>query len=250
MKVLGVRIDCVDNARMLARVEQWIDQSNHSHSAQAICRQVCTINPEFVVDAQTNGAFAGALANADLCVPDGIGTLWAANLHGARLSERVTGSDGIYHLCQRAAMRDWSVFFLGAAPGVAKQTAVLLQARYPGLRVCGSESSNPTDEAWAEIHQQLAQSQPDLLFVAFGHPRQDLWIDAHRAELPVKVAMGVGGAFDFVSGVQQRAPQLWQQVGLEWLYRLLREPRRWRRMLKLPKFVGLVLWERLIGVRR
>ena len=127
--------------------------------------------------------------------------------------------------------------------GVAERTAAVLQAQYPGLCVVGTYSGSPTDEDWPAIQQRLAAAQPDLLFVAFGHPRQDLWIDRHRAELPACVAIGVGGAFDFVAGVRRRAPRWLQRLGLEWLHRLLHEPWRWRRMLKLPQFVFLVLVE-------
>ena len=181
------------------------------------------------------------MQRADLRVPDGIGVLWAARLFGTHLQERVTGSDGIQRICERAAQVGWRVFFLGAAPGVAAHVATLLQQRYPGLIIAGSESSNPTDTEWPLIQHRLAIAKPDILFVAFGHPSQDFWIDQHRHELPAKVAIGVGGAFDFVAGVTVRAPRWVQQLGLEWLHRLLRQPWRWRRMLKLPQFVGLVL---------
>jgi len=165
------------------------------------------------------------------------------------LQERVTGSDGIYRICEGAAQAGWRVYFLGAAPGVAARVAAILQQKYPGLMVAGSESGNPTAAEWPAIQQRLAAAQPDLLFVAFGHPRQDFWIDQHRHELPAKVAIGVGGAFDFVAGVTVRAPRWVQQLGLEWLHRLLREPWRWRRMLKLPQFVLLVILERG-GIKR
>jgi N-acetylglucosaminyldiphosphoundecaprenol N-acetyl-beta-D-mannosaminyltransferase len=239
--ILGVDVHCVDFAQTLELIDTWID----SATSETRCRQVCTVNPEFIIDARRDPAFAQVLRRADLCVPDGVGVLWAARRHGVRLAERVTGSDGIYRFCAQAAQRSWRVFFLGAAPGVAERTAAILQQHYPALCVVGVYSGSPAAADWPAIQQRLAAAQPDLLFVAYGHPRQDLWIDRHRAALPARVAIGVGGAFDFVVGVRTRAPTWVQQLGLEWLHRLIHEPWRWRRMLKLPQFVALVLVEAL-----
>ncbi len=171
-----------------------------------------------------------------------MGVLWAARRQGVQLRERVTGSDGIYRICAAAATAGWRVFLLGAGPGVAEVAANKLRARYPGLQVAGVYAGSPQDAEWPVIQAQLAAAQPDILFVAYGHPRQDLWIDQHRHELPARVALGIGGALDFVAGVTQRAPLWMQRWGLEWLHRLLREPWRWRRMAKLPWFVVEVLW--------
>jgi N-acetylglucosaminyldiphosphoundecaprenol N-acetyl-beta-D-mannosaminyltransferase len=233
--ILGVAIHQVDFAQTLALIEGWIAEP------AALTRQICTVNPEFVMDARRDPAFAGVLRRADLRVPDGVGVLLAARLLGKPLRERVTGSDGIFRLCERAALRGWRVYFLGAGEGVAAQTAQRLQARYPGLLVAGTHSGSPAAADWPELAKRLTAARPDLLFVAYGHPRQDFWIDRHRGELPVKVAIGVGGAFDFVAGVRTRAPRWIQRLGLEWLHRLVREPWRWRRMRKLPLFLLLVL---------
>ena len=239
ISLAGVEIDCVDTAAMLAQIDAWLAQPAGQ------CRQICTVNPEFVVDAQTNPEFAAALARADLRVPDGVGIILAARLLGTVLHERVTGSDGIYHICAHAAAHGHSVFFLGAGPGVAEEVAARMHARLPSLRMAGYAMGDPTSEEWPVIVDALTAVAPDILFVAFGHPKQDLWIDRHRAELPARVAMGVGGAFDFVAGVTRRAPRWVQRLGLEWLHRLLREPWRWRRMLKLPVFVALVVQDRV-----
>jgi N-acetylglucosaminyldiphosphoundecaprenol N-acetyl-beta-D-mannosaminyltransferase len=226
---------------MLDQIETWIA------APFSTCRQICTVNPEFIIDARRNPAFAAALSRADLRVPDGVGVLWAARLLGAPLHQRVTGSDGIYQICQAAAAEGWRVYLLGAGPGIAEQAAQILTARYAGLQVVGTYAGNPGDADWPAIHNRLTIAQPDILFVAYGHPRQDLWIDAHRHELPVKVAMGIGGALDFVTGVAQRAPPWMQHLGLEWLHRLIHQPWRWRRMVKLPIFAARVMVE---GVKR
>ena len=271
VQILDVRVDCVDFRRTLDLISGWIEQSRaqgpettgadgegvqRSAAGDAaensplpethcgVVRQVCTVNPEFIIEARRRPAFSRTLAAADLCTPDGVGVLWAARRAGVRLDERVTGSDAIYRLCERAAVQGWRVFFLGAAAGVAERAAAELARLYPGLRVAGTFGGSPADADWRQIRQRLAAARADLLFVAYGHPRQDLWIYQHRRELPVAVAMGVGGAFDFVAGITPRAPLWMQRLGLEWLFRLVRQPWRWRRMKTLPRFVLLVLLER------
>lgn len=239
INILGVEVHRVDFAATLDQIAAWI-AAPATH-----CRQICTVNPEFIMDARRNATFAAALRRADLRVPDGVGVLWAARMLGAPLSERVTGSDGIYQICQRAANEGWRVFLLGAGPGVAEMAAQKLRERYAGLQVVGTYAGSPAIEEWPTIQARLAAAQPDILFVAYGHPRQDLWIDTHRHELPAKVALGIGGAVDFVAGVAQRAPLWLQQLGLEWLHRLIMQPWRWRRMVKLPIFALRVLEQRL-----
>ena len=241
LNLLGIKVDRVDFALTLDLIDAWVMQRRAANTAMPACRQICTVNPEFIIDARRDPTFATVLARADLCVPDGAGVLWAARCAGQPLRERVTGSDGIYRICARAAARGWRVYLLGAAPGVAEQAAAVLAGRYPGLTVAGCYAGSPADAEWPDICARLDAAAPDILFVAYGHPRQDFWIAHHHAELPAAVAVGVGGAFDFVAGVAQRAPVWMQRRNLEWLHRLVTQPWRWRRMLKLPVFAGLVL---------
>lgn len=242
IEILGVKIHCVNFAQTLHQIEQWIP-SEAPQANGATIHQICTVNPEFIMAARRDSHFAAVLRAADLCVPDGVGVVWAAQRRGIRLSERVTGSDGIYRICERAAERGWRVFFLGAAEGVAATAAHRLRTLYPGLQVAGTYSGSPQASDWPTIALQLQAAHPDLLFVAYGHPRQDFWIAQHRHELPAKVAIGVGGAFDFVAGVTTRAPRWMQRMGIEWLHRLVQQPWRWRRMGVLPRFVVEVLLE-------
>ncbi len=204
-------------------------------------RQICTANPEFVMTAQRQPEFMAVLQNADLVLPDGVGLLWAARRMGRPLPQRVTGSDGIYLLAERAAREGWRLFFLGAAPGVAEQTARILADRYPGLLVAGTYAGSPRDADYPEIARRIIAARPDILLVAYGAPAQDLWIARHRADLRVPVSMGVGGAFDFVAGVQKRAPAWIIRLNLEWFWRLLTQPWRWRRQLDLPRFAWRVV---------
>lgn len=249
LTILGVRVDCVDFAQLLDQITVWIATARHQAPASTtVAYPVYTVNPEIVMAARRDPHFAAVLARGALCVPDGVGLLWAARRQGVILHERVTGSDGIYLICARAAQEGWRVFLLGAAPGVAATAAQRLQARYPRLQVVGTASGSPAAADWPAIHHQLQVARPDILFVAFGHPRQEIWIDRYQAALSVPVALGVGGAFDFVAGVTTRAPRWLQQLGLEWLHRLFMQPWRWRRMAVLPWFVWLVWWRGRTGV--
>jgi N-acetylglucosaminyldiphosphoundecaprenol N-acetyl-beta-D-mannosaminyltransferase len=192
--------------------------------------------------ARRDPAFRRVLQEADLSIPDGVGLLLAARRQGRHLPERVPGSELVYHLAQAAAREGWRLFLLGAAPGVAEEAAAIFQKRYPGLEVAGTYAGSPVPEENDAIVARINESRADLLFVAYGAPRQDLWIARNREALEtVRVALGVGGALDFVTGRSIRAPRWIRRLGLEWLHRLVREPWRWRRMLALPRFAWHVL---------
>ncbi|MEZ4615562.1 MAG: WecB/TagA/CpsF family glycosyltransferase [Caldilineaceae bacterium] len=169
VEILGVRIDCVDFAQTLAIIQYWIEQAA-TPNLLSPTRQICTANPEFVMHARRDPTFAAVLRKADLVVADGGGLLWAARRQGVQLRERVTGSDGIYRICEQAAQAGWTVFFLGAAPGVADRAAQRLQLRYPGLQVAGVYSGSPAASDWPSIQARLDQTKPNILFVAYGHP--------------------------------------------------------------------------------
>ena len=234
--ILGVRVDALTYPDLLARIAAFI--------VEGTPHQIATVNPEFVMEARRNPTFAAVLAQTDLCLADGVGLLWAARRMGQPLPERVTGSDGVPLIAQRAAERGWGLYLLGAGPGVAQRTGEILQGRYPGLRVVGAYAGTPADADAPEIVARIRETRPDILFVAYGAPRQDLWIGKHREALGVPVMMGVGGSFDFVAGVQKRAPRWVQRVNLEWFYRLVTQPWRWRRQLALPRFAWAVVKER------
>lgn len=232
--ILGVEVGAYTYTSWLDQIGAWVKIGDHVH-------HICTVNPEFFVIASKNEPFYRVLQQADSCVADGIGILVAAKLLGASLPGRVTGTDGVQQIAERAAAEGWRLFLLGAAPGIAEQTARSLTDRYPALDIVGTYAGSPHPEEAAAIIQRINASQADILFVAYGAPQQDLWIDRYRVHLAVKVAMGVGGAYDFIAGIVPRAPRLIQRLGLEWLYRLIRQPWRWRRMLRLPIFVLMVI---------
>ncbi len=237
VRVLGVRVHAVDYAATLGLIEAWI--------AEGGPHQVVTVNPEFVMLAQGHAGFHRVLDEADLCVPDGVGILWAARLLGHPLPERVTGSDLVPMLAARAAQQGWRLYFLGAAEGVAARAAEVLVAHYPGLQVAGAFGGSPAPEEAPALVARIRAARPDVLCVAYGAPAQDLWIAAHRSELGVPAMLGVGGAFDHIAGLRRRAPMWIQQAHLEWLFRLVTQPWRWRRQLALPRFAGQVVVQAL-----
>lgn len=204
--------------------------------------QICTVNPEFVMEARRNPAFAAVLAAADLCTPDGYGLLLAARYLGTPLRGRVTGVELTDRLAALAAARGYGLFLLGAAPGVAAQAAEVLRARHPGLHVAGSFAGSPAPRHEPFLRQLIGAARPDILLVAYGHPRQDLWIARNQPYLRVPLALGVGGALDYIAGHVPRAPAWMRRLGLEWLYRLARQPRRLPRILDaVPGFAWAVL---------
>jgi len=235
--ILGVRADNVNYDQALSLIESFVVSGN--------LHQAVTVNPEFIVAAQSDDDFRSILNASSLALPDGVGLLWAARFLGHPLQERVTGTDTVQRVAALAAQKGYSLFLLGAAPGVAVATAARLCQVYPGLRIAGTHAGSPALEEKDEIVRLMQRAKPDILFVAYGAPQQDKWIARNLERLGVPVAMGVGGAFDFISGRAKRAPRWLQRVGLEWLHRLLHEPWRWRRMLALPKFMWLVVRERL-----
>jgi N-acetylglucosaminyldiphosphoundecaprenol N-acetyl-beta-D-mannosaminyltransferase len=240
--ILGIAVDDVTIDEAVA----WV----LDHALASPCRQVVTVNPEFIMAAQRNRAFADVLNAADLSVPDGAGLIWAARWLRSPLRQRVAGVDLVDALARQSARRGLRLYFLGAQPGVAAQAACVLAERYAGLIVAGSFAGSPSPGDESAILERVTEASPHVLLVAYGAPQQDLWIARNRARIPAGIAMGVGGSFDFISGRVRRAPGWMQELGLEWLFRLWHEPWRWRRMLALPRFVWAIVRAGRIGAGR
>lgn len=230
---MGVPIHDVTTEETIAWVGRWI--------AEGTSHQIATVNPEFLMQARKDAAFRATLNGAALCIPDGFGVLWAARFRGIKLRERVPGSDLVPRLSAEAAKRGWRVFFLGAAPGIAEKASGILAERYPGLQVAGCYAGSPAVEEEQAIITRIKASQADIVFVAYGAPKQDHWVRRNLTRTGAKVGIGVGGSFDFIAGIRMRAPRWVQRIGLEWFYRLLAEPWRWRRQLVLPHFAALAI---------
>ncbi len=238
--VLGVRVDRLSQRQALDAIEQLI-ALRHASGNVLPCQQIITVNTEFVMAAQRNRLFRQAINAAALVVADGIGVVWATRYMGCPAPERITGADTLVALARRCARAGYRLYLLGAAPGVAEQAAARLRELAPGLEIAGTYAGSPAASEEDGIIERIQEARADVLCVAYGAPAQDLWIYRHLARLPAAVAMGVGGAFDFLAGRQRRAPLVMQRIGLEWLYRLYREPWRWQRMLAIPRFIVLIV---------
>ena len=206
---------------------------------------VFTPNVDHIVKAERHADFRRAYSRADLSLADGMPLVWASRLLGSPLPEKVSGSDLAVPLMRLAAERGWRVYLLGGGPGVAEEARKSL-TREVGAVVVGTDSPvigpDGTDERSEQTLERLTAANPDLVLVAFGAPKQELWIDRFAEQLGPAVAMGVGGSLDFITGQVKRAPAWMSRAGLEWLFRLLQEPRRmWRRYLvEDPVFLVIV----------
>lgn len=198
---------------------------------------VVTLNAEMTMQAESHTALANIIRQAELVIPDGAGVVLYLRSQGRRV-ERCPGIELAEALLQKAgqAMEPWPVFFYGGAPGVAETAAQRWQERVPGLAIAGVQHGFLPKEAEPEFRQMLQTLQPRLIFVGLGVPRQELWIAEHRHLCPEAIWIGVGGSFDIWAGEKLRAPAWLRDNHLEWVYRLYKEPWRWRRMLALPKF--------------
>jgi N-acetylglucosaminyldiphosphoundecaprenol N-acetyl-beta-D-mannosaminyltransferase len=223
----GVILDRLTLAQAAERVDAFL-KSGRAH-------QIVTVNLDFLAIAKRRLDFRAALNDADLAVADGMPLVWLSRISKPRLPERVAGVELFHAMCGRGAARGLSVFLLGAGPTAAEAAAGELRKRYPGLRIAGVFSPPFRPMSPAEdrhLVEMIKRAAPDFLFVAFGAPRQDLWIAEHRAELGVPVSMGIGCILDLLAGEVRRAPAWARRTGLEWAYRLAQEPARlWRRYL-------------------
>lgn len=227
-KLLGIDFSIASEKQVLEYTIQKISSRDKKF-------YVVTPNPEILVMANRNGEYKKVLNKAKLALPDGAGIIWASKILGISLKEKITGIDLVQNLCKAVARQPITVGFLGSREGVAVKTAECLKKIYPSLKVKFASS---------ELDQLDKLDQCDILFVALGSPKQELWIARNIHKLPVKAAIGVGGAFDMISGEVPRAPVFVQNLGLEWFFRLIIQPWRIKRQMRLLKFIYLVLKEK------
>ena len=227
-----MRVDCLDMKATLDRIAQLVGGGG-SHL-------VATVNPEFIMRARRDPEFARVLESADLCLADGTGVVWAARRQGCSLAAPVTGTDLVPPLAELCAKRGFRLFLLGADPGVADDLAVRLRVEHPELAVA-AHAGSPDPSADEATLSLIRAHRAQLVLVAFGAPKQELWIDRLKDRAGVAVGIGVGGAFDYLTGRVPRAPLWMRRAGLEWLFRLVRQPWRIRRMAVLPVYAIKVL---------
>jgi N-acetylglucosaminyldiphosphoundecaprenol N-acetyl-beta-D-mannosaminyltransferase len=234
--ILGVGFDRVALVDAVAQIELCLDRGERTF--------IITGNPEFVMLCREDRELAAIAAGADLVVPDGTGAVVAARLLGDPLPGRAPGRLLVDRLAALATERRLSMFLLGAAPGIAERAALTLRDRHPELRIAGTYAGSADDDA--DVLPRVVAAAPDVLLVAFGMPKQERWLARNLPQLPsARVAVGVGGSLDYLAGAAKAPPGIVHTIGLEWLWRLIRDPKRWRRQRVLPRFVLLVLLARM-----
>jgi len=226
-KILGIKIDNLTVKQVFQRIDDFLKDGRQ--------RYIVTPNPEFLVRAQKDKEFRQILNQADLAVSDGTGVLFASWFLNQPLKQRITGTDLMEMICQRAPFKDWSIFLLGGRKMVSEKAAENLKKKYPGLKIEPIDDSaldNPNIIP-STVSEKSSIDRTNILFVALGTPKQEKWIFKNLKEVkPIKLVIGVGGAFDFLAGRISRAPRILRRVGLEWLWRLACQPRRIKRIFK------------------
>ncbi len=246
VNILGVGVSAVNMQTTLDIIDGWIAR-RESH-------YVCVTGVHGVMESQRDETLRQIHNVAGLVTPDGMPLVWLSHLKGFRYVSRVYGPDLMLALCERSIERDYRHFFYGGAEGVPERLATSLQRRFPGLLVAGTYSPpfRPlATEEDAQVVQMINEANPDVVWVGLSTPKQEQWMATHTGRLIAPVLIGVGAAFDFLSGRKRQSPRWMQRSGLEWLFRLFTEPHRlWRRYLvNNPLFVTLVLLQAL-GLRR
>lgn len=225
--ILGVAFDNVTMEEALDRADELI--------AAGGPHLVVTPNAEIVQMAKGDGEFSGLIAGADLVIPDGVGVIYASKILGRPLKGRVPGVDFAAGLMERMAKNGRKLFLLGAKPGVAEEAAGRLAEKYPGLTVCGTHDGYFKEDG--PVVEEIKNSGADVVFVCLGAPKQEKWIAANGEATGASLLIGLGGSLDVFAGRVERAPEAWQKVGMEWLYRTIKEPARLKRVAKLPLFL-------------
>ena len=227
INIMGVEFDSLTLSEAVERAETLIAERSAAY--------VVTPNPEIVMTCWDNPDAMEAVQNADLVLPDGVGVVYGAKILGTPLKGKLPGIDFATELMRRLAKRGGRVYLLGAKPGIAELAGERMQEQFPGLIVCGTHDGYFQEDA--PVIEEINALQPDLLLVCLGAPKQELWMHRNRPLLKVGLMAGLGGSLDVFAGTVKRAPVFFQKLGMEWFYRLLKEPWRFKRMMKLPKFL-------------
>lgn len=233
IEVLGVPVDCVNMNQSLEIVERMV--------AGEKPEVIYSVNAEIVIMAQDNPVLLGLLREGGLLIPDGVGLLFAAKILQLGHLEQVPGCELMPAICDLAAKKGYRVFLYGASPDANRKTQEVLIERFPGIKIVGCRDGYVSNEEMPQLVNQINTSGAQILFVALGCPRQELWIGKYLPQLNVKVCQVVGGTFDVIAGRVKRAPRFFIKMHLEWFYRLAMQPKRILRQVALPRFVFQVI---------
>lgn len=233
VNILGIKVDRIGINDAAEKIFSFLSGEH--------CAKVFTPNSEIIMAGYKDKAFADILNSADLLTADGIGVVKAAAMLKKPVPERAAGYDIACKLLEKTAKSDYSLFLFGGKPGVAEKAASELCKKYPGIKIAGTRNGYFKDEETPDIVKEINGSGAELLFVCLGAPKQEKWIYENAGKLTAKAALGIGGSLDVFAGTAQRAPEFYCKHGLEWFYRLMKEPWRAARMTALPKFAVTVL---------
>ena len=237
VNVLGVGIDNLTLSEAVDKALSLISEHR--------CAYMVTPNPEIVMAAWDDPKVSKAIENADLVIPDGVGVMQAARILGTPLREHMPGIDAATEIIKRLASRGGSVFLYGARPGVAEKAAERMKQRFPGLVICGTNDGYGNDDG--AVVSKINAAKPDFVMVCLGVPKQELWMAKHAAKLDAGLMAGLGGTVDVFSGQVKRAPLIWQKLKLEWLYRCFEEPKRFRKIKRIPQFI-IKAWRKRLEI--
>lgn len=239
--IMGIPVDSVTMQDALDRVKTFLNTDS--------VHTIYTPNAEIMMDALRDPYLKNILCEADMIIPDGAGVVLASRILGTPLPSKVPGFDLLKNTLGLRLNKKTRFYFFGGAPGVAEEAAINILGKYQRVEIAGYRNGYFTAEEEAKIIEDINASNADVLAVALGAPKQEKWIHANKDKLKVKICIGVGGSFDVFAGKVQLAPEFFRKNNLEWLYRLYKEPRRYKRMLKLPQFVLLTIAVRL-GIKK
>ena len=239
--VLDTPIDGVDMRRAL----DFVKEAVHSRTTPGF---ILAVNPEKVFVLREDAFLREFFEQAALLIPDGIGMVKALNiLHGQNIT-RVPGADLMQMICKEAPKNGYRIFIFGASEDVNRKACEVLTERYPGIQIVGHQNGYAKEDEMTALVEKINQSQANVLFIAMGSPRQEKWMSAYAQNLTtVRICQGIGGTLDTIAGTVKRAPVIWQRLGLEWFYRLLCQPSRFKRQLRCLKFAVLVFKTKLFG---
>ena len=239
LNILNIWVDKVSRNEAIARVKHFLTVGKRPHS-------IFAVNPEKNFSVLKDPAFYEVIKNADLLLPDGVGVVLAARiLYGVKI-ERIPGSEFIFEICNIAVTNQYSVFVYGAKEEVNKKAVEALKELYPKISIAGRANGYVDQTEMPDLVDRINASKADILFLALGSPKQEKWYADHKDQLKnIKICQGIGGTLDTIAGNVRRAPKIWQKFSVEWLYRLIADPRRIKRQKVLPLFAAMVIMEKI-----
>jgi len=236
VNILGVCVDKLSIEEASDRIINYLENGEKK-------KCVFTPNSEIIMVAYKDKGFCDVLNDADILTADGIGVVYASKILSNPIKSRAAGYDTACRVLEKAAPLGKSVYLFGAKPGVADVAAEKISEKYPGIKIAGVSDGYFDEVKEKQIIEDINNKKPDILFVCLGAPKQEKWISAHKDELDFGVCMGIGGSLDVFAGTVKRAPEFYQKHGIEWLYRLCKQPSRFGRMMELPKFALTVIFK-------